>query len=97
MAWHGRYLIVGFASGGIPQLRMNYPLIKSIAMIGVAYGASAARDPKTDEQDFSYLTGLVSSGALTPLIGRSVSFRDIPEALREMRARQTLGKTVVVW
>src|SRR5262245_47096835 len=45
LAWNGRYLVVGFAGGDIPQVGLNLVLLKSVSLVGVAYGTSVARDP----------------------------------------------------
>ncbi len=46
IAWKGRYLVVGFASGEIPQLAFNLPLLKGCAVLGVFWGSFAEREPK---------------------------------------------------
>ncbi len=55
VAWNGRYLVVGFAAGDIPSLAANYTILKSMALIGVAFGMSAIKDPATNEENFRQL------------------------------------------
>ena len=46
IAWEGRYLVVGFASGRIPNLPANRALLKNMALVGVFWGAYLERDPQ---------------------------------------------------
>ena len=45
IAWGGRYLIVGFASGVVPQFPANHAMIKGYSLIGLRAGKSGRRDP----------------------------------------------------
>ena len=95
MGWNGRYLVIGFAGGEIPQLGINYTILKSIAVIGVAYGMSAINDPAMNAENFSQLFDWFERGLLKPAVGKTYPCEQLPDALREMGAGQTLGKTVV--
>lgn len=93
--WNCRYLIVGFAGGEIPSFPVNYSILKSMSVVGVAYGMSAIRDPAMNEDNFRELFDWYSAGRLKPHIGRRWELNELPEALREMHAGHTLGKSVV--
>jgi NADPH2:quinone reductase len=95
LAWNGRYLVIGFAGGEIPRLGINYTILKSISVIGVAYGMSAIADPGMNHENFDQLFRWYGEGRLKPHIGRTCSCDEMPDALREMYAGQALGKTVV--
>lgn len=95
LAWNGRYLVVGFAGGEIPQLGVNYTIIKSVSVVGVAYGMSAIADPAMNAENFERLFDWYDAGLLKPHIGARYPCASLPDALREMHAGQVLGKTIV--
>ncbi|MFT4615533.1 MAG: NADPH2:quinone reductase [Bacteroidia bacterium] len=95
MGWNGRYLVIGFAGGEIPQMGINYTILKSIAVVGVAYGMSAIADPAMNARNFEQLFDWFEQGLLKPALGKTYACGQLPDALREMGAGQTLGKTVV--
>ncbi|MFK5019601.1 zinc-binding dehydrogenase, partial [Klebsiella pneumoniae] len=51
IAWNGRYLVVGFATGEIPQLPFNLPLLKGASIVGVFWGSFAEREPSASMQN----------------------------------------------
>src|SRR5262249_23388803 len=71
LAWSGRLLVVGFASGSIPQLPLNLTLLKNCSVVGVFWGAYAAREPDNFRQDMAELLALVDAGRLKPVISGS--------------------------
>lgn len=95
VAWNGRYLVIGFAGGDIPALEINYTLIKSISLIGVAYGMSAIKDPEMNAENFKQLFSWYQQGLIKPSIGKQYSKNDIQAALAELYAGQAIGKTVI--
>jgi NADPH2:quinone reductase len=95
MAWNGRYLVIGFAGGEIPQFGINYSILKSISVVGVAYGMSAIYDPAMNQKNFKQLFDWYDQGLLKPLIGQSYAFTDIQSALDDLKAGRALGKLVV--
>lgn len=95
LAWNGRYLVVGFAGGEIPQLGVNYTILKSVSVVGVAYGMSAIHDPAMNAENFERLFDWYEAGLLKPHIGKRYACEQLPDALRELHAGHALGKTVV--
>ncbi len=93
--WNGRYLVIGFASGAIPTMRMNQALLKCISVIGVAYGLSAVRDPAANAEDFAQLFTWYRAGLIRPAIGHRFPLGEVTEALRVVFERRALGKVVV--
>jgi NADPH2:quinone reductase len=93
LSWQGRLLIVGFASGEIPQIPANWLLLKRASAIGVYWnhdhdGAMLAR--VSDK-----LTAMARDGAIRPHIGGTFAFEDLPKALDAFRQRRTFGKVVL--
>ena len=95
LAWNGRYLVVGFASGEIPQIGLNLVLLKSIAVVGVAYGASARRDPANNAAAFEQLFRWYDEGLLRPVIGHRFPLAQGGDALRVVSNRAALGKVII--
>jgi len=95
LAWGGRLLVVGFASGSIPQLPLNLTLLKNVAVVGVFWGAYAAREPDNFQQDMAELLALVEAGRLKPVISGSFPLARGGEAIRQLADRKAIGKVVV--
>lgn len=93
--WNSRYLVIGFAAGDIPQLGINYTILKSFALIGVAYGMSAIKDPAMNEANFQQLFRWYGEGKLQPAIGHRYRIEELPSALAEIYRGETLGKSVI--
>lgn len=96
MAWKGRYLIVGFADGEIPQIPMNLPLLKGCSIMGVFWGQFSKVEAKASFQNIRQLVAWIQEGKIKQHIGRTYSLEDAPEALRAILDRKMLGKGVVV-
>ncbi|BBX63304.1 NADPH:quinone oxidoreductase [Mycobacterium saskatchewanense] len=95
VGWNGRYLVIGFAAGDIPVMPANYTILKSMAMVGVAYGMSALKDPAMNESNFNQLFDWYSRGKLPAHLGTVVGFGELKHACEELFAGSALGKTVI--
>lgn len=95
MAWEGRYLVIGFASGKIPEIAINRMLIKNTALVGVFWGAYAINKPQVMQQSFRQLMTWVAEGKLKPHISQTFSLEDAPQALLTLANRQAQGKLVI--
>ncbi len=93
-AWHGRYLVVGFASGEIPALPANLALLKEASIIGVWWGPWATRNPGLQQQNMAELGELCSAGKLVPQAS-SFALRDFVDAFAAISGRRVLGKVVI--
>lgn len=96
MAWKGRYLIVGFANGEIPQIPMNLPLLKGCAIMGVFWGQFSKVEAKASFQNIHQLVTWIQEGKIKQHIGRTYRLEEAPEALQAILDRKMLGKGVVV-
>lgn len=94
LAWQGRYLVVGFASGAIPSLPLNIALLKEARIIGVWWGTWAELNPARAQSNFEELTAMVEAGRLTPRVTRSFPLEHYVEAFRTLAERRALGKMV---
>ncbi|WP_263261802.1 NADPH:quinone oxidoreductase family protein [Pseudomonas sp. RIT-PI-S] len=95
IAWNGRLLVIGFASGRIPQLPANLALLKGAAVVGVFWGAFAQRQPHDNAANFRQLFGWYEEGRLRPHISGRYSLEDAPQAIQALADRQVVGKLVV--
>lgn len=95
VGWEGRYLVIGFASGRIPEVAVNRLLLKNAAIQGTFWGAYAQRDPATMQQSFKTLLGWYAQGKLKPHIDQQFPLEDAAEALKRIGNRQAKGKLVL--
>ena len=95
IAWNGRLLVVGFASGRIAEARTNIILLKEISVVGVAWGAFAHRDSAANRANFAELLRWYEAGALQPLVSRRLPLADAPAALEAFQSRSVVGKQVL--
>ena len=95
LAWHGRYLVVGFAAGDIPKFPANIALLKEASIIGVWWGTWLAKNPQAQVQNMQELGALLASGKLQPRITESYAFDDFKQAFRAISERRAVGKVVL--
>jgi NADPH2:quinone reductase len=94
-AWGGRLLVVGFAAGDIPRIPLNYALLSERAIVGVFWGAWAAREPEGQGRNMETMARWFAEGKIHPVIDSTISLSQIPEAIKRLMARQVKGKVVV--
>ena len=96
IAWRGRYLVVGFASGPIPSLPLNLTLLKGASIVGVFWGEFAKREPKANTQMMQALAGMYLKGQIKPQIDQTLPMQELPQAFAVMGSRSVKGKLVLV-
>ncbi len=92
----GRIIVIGFASGRIPDLAMNRVLLKNIDVVGLFWGNYQIAAPELIQQAQHELYALFEAGQLVPHIGASYPFEQLPEALASIEARKATGKVVLL-
>jgi NADPH2:quinone reductase len=95
LAWQGRLLVVGFASGRIPQAAANLMLLKGSAVVGVSWGGFRQHEPEENRRNFEQLFDWYSGGRLHPNIERVLPLQEAPRALEALRTRAVTGKIVL--
>ena len=95
-AWHGRYLVIGFASGDIPRVPLNLTLLKEASIVGVWYGPWAERHNDELWQNVEELNAMVEAGKIRPRYSEAFSLDDFVDAFRVITERRVLGKIVLV-
>lgn len=96
LAPEGRLLVVGFTAGEIPTVRVNRLLLNNLDVVGVGWGAFWLRRPDYLQEQWAQLLPLLRDGLLRPPVGTRLPLSAAAEALGEMDARRTLGKTVLL-
>ena len=96
IAWRGRYLVVGFASGPIPALPFNLALLKGASIVGVFWGDFARREPQANAAMMAELAQWYAQGKVKPVIDRTMPMHDLKAAYAHMGSRGVMGKLVMV-
>ena len=93
--WKGRVLVIGFASGPIPEVPTNLALLKGCSIVGVFWGRFTGAEPEENSQNFDELFALHAEGKLKPQITKSYSLDDAAEAISSLENRKATGKVVI--
>ena len=96
MAFKGRYLVIGFASGQIPKIPLNLTLLKSCSIIGVSRGNLMDIEPKSASRNADVLAGWLAAGKLHPMITARYPFERTAQALDDLMNRRIAGKAIVI-
>ena len=96
IAWRGRYLVVGFASGPIPALPFNLALLKGASIVGVFWGDFSRREPKANTAMMAELAQWYAQGKIKPVIDATMPMSDLKAAYAHMGSRGVKGKLVMV-
>ena len=92
IAWNGRLLVIGFASGEIPALPANLPLLKGASLVGVFWGAFAQRQVQDNVANFQQLFAWYAEGKLKPLVSQRYSLAEAGQAIDALAERRAVGK-----
>ena len=96
IAWRGRYLVVGFASGPIPALPFNLALLKGASIVGVFWGDFSRREPQANAAMMAELAQWYGQGKIKPVIDSTMPMQDLKAAYAHMGSRSVKGKLVMV-
>jgi NADPH:quinone reductase len=97
MAWEGRLVVIGFASGTVPAYPANHVLVKNYSVVGLHWGAYVEHGGRAViEAAHLDLIRLYRAGAIKPDVTGTVGLDGVPDALRRLEARQVSGRLVVV-
>ncbi|MDA8692453.1 NADPH:quinone oxidoreductase family protein [Saprospiraceae bacterium] len=95
LAWKGRYLVVGFASGEIPKIPLNLALLKGCQIVGVFWGRFIKEEPSNSLNNSLQIMQWYNDGEIKPHIHKLFALSEVPLALREMMDRKVKGKVII--
>lgn len=95
VAWEGRILLIGFASGTVPQIPANILLVKNAAAIGFYWGSYRKRDPERVREGLAEILRGIREGRLRPEVSRQYALEAVPQALADLVSRRAQGKLVI--
>ena len=95
VAWSGRILVIGFASGNVPQIPANHVLVKNVDILGFQWGSYRTRRPDLLTQGFARLATWYAEGHLHPVVSHRLKLAAVAEAYRLLRERRATGKIVL--
>lgn len=96
VAFEGRILVVGFASGAVPSPALNHALVKNYSIVGLHWGLYRDKDPAQVAAAHEALTALAASGTVAPLVSGRLSLDEVPDGLTRLAAGDTVGRLVLV-
>ncbi|MDB2407283.1 NADPH:quinone oxidoreductase family protein [Jannaschia sp.] len=91
----GRLLIIGFASGDVPQIKANHLMVKNIDALGVYWGGYLRFAPQIVTDSIATLFAMYAAGKIAPHVSHVLPLERAPEALDLLRTRRSTGKVVV--
>lgn len=91
----GRILVIGFASGTVPQIPANILLVKNITVIGYYWGAYRRLDPQGLRRSYEQLLDWWSAGRLAPIVSRRLPLAQAADGIRLLKGRAVTGKVIV--
>ena len=95
MAWQGRLLVVGFASGSIPKFPVNLALVKGYSVVGVFWGSFVAKQPEIYKINIGELLQWYEEKKITSHVGKCYPLKEASAALRHIVERKASGKIVL--
>lgn len=95
MAWNGRYLVIGFASGPIPKIPLNLALLKGCSLVGVFWGRFSGEEPAENMKNIEELWELFAAGKISPVVTDSFSIDQYEEAFNCLIERRARGKVIM--
>ncbi len=95
MAWKGRYLVIGFASGPIPKPPLNLALLKGCSIVGVFYGRFTAEEPELNRRNVEELWEFFDAGKLKPVVTDVFPLENYVDAFNCLAERRARGKVIL--
>ena len=95
IAFEGRIVVVGFASGTMPQPPLGHALVKNYSILGLHWGLYAQLAPDRVRAAHDDLLQLAADGSVRPVVGERVTFDDLPAGVQRLADGETVGR--VVW
>jgi NADPH2:quinone reductase len=91
----GRILLIGFASGTVPQIPANIMLVKNVDVMGIHFSAMRQDDPVGVQRSFATLLQWFQVGDLRPHVSQTFALEDALDALTMLVERRSTGKVIL--
>jgi len=101
MAWGGRHIVIGFASGGanpksaIPKIPLNLTLLNERQIVGCFWGPWKMRNNEHNRRNIDTMMKMVAEGKLNPVISKRYTFSNFMQAFDDMMSRKVIGKITI--
>ncbi len=95
LARYGRLVVVGFAAGTIPEVKVNRLLLRNVSVVGAAWGEAVVAEPDLPARIHQDLLPMIKSGAVKPPIGPVFTLDNAVDAFRALDERTAVGKVIV--
>ena len=95
IAWEGRIVVIGFASGTVPQIPANVLLVKNAAVLGFYWGSYRKHDAERLRDGFGELFDWYRQGLIRPHVSETLPLERTAEAIRLLTERKSIGKVVL--
>jgi NADPH2:quinone reductase len=95
IAFEGRLVVVGFASGKVPEAPANHALVKNYSIVGLHWGLYRRYEPALIGQVHAELLKLYADGVVRPLLGQERPLGEAREAFADLAGRRVVGKIVL--
>ena len=91
----GRLIVVGFAGGSIPEVKVNRLLLGNTEIIGAGWGGYAMSRPEVNVEIGAAINGLIEQGSVRPIVGERFPLEQAADALRAIEERRARGKIIL--
>ena len=95
IAWGGRFLVIGFAAGGIPKIPLNLALLKGCDILGVFWGSFVERNPKAHQANMAQIFAWTMENKLSAHVHGVFPLAQTAKALGVLANREAKGKVLV--
>ncbi|MEE1742516.1 NADPH:quinone oxidoreductase family protein [Streptomyces sp. BE147] len=96
VAFEGRVLVVGFASGVVPAPALNHALVKNYSIVGLHWGLYNTNDPAAVRACHDELTRLAAQGVIRPLVSERAAMTGAATAVQRVADGTSTGRIVVL-
>ena len=95
IAWEGRLVVIGFASGRVPEAKANILLVKNISVVGFYWGSYNIKKPEVVMESMKTLLQWYDAGKIKPHVSHQIPMEKAADALEMMIQRKSTGKVVL--
>ena len=95
IAWKGRHLVIGFASGDIPAIPLNLPLLKGASIVGVYWGDWLTKEPQEAAEMVADLYQRAAAGEVDPKISAVFPIEEFAAGYAALTNRAAQGKVLL--